>query len=160
MDKAAWLIERGRLCIGFGSTKGKLSEKGFIWVAFTSPEALHFETRELAEASIRKNGLQDVVVAEHLFCEQTPEVDDAKSEGDHATIFVLAGCMVDVCINMALKGYPQEARVRTARVIDKAVRVLNRDPSFMKRFQEMQKSVMEEFDRLRTESTEKADPHA
>lgn len=72
-----------------------------------------------------------------------------KNEGDDATVFVLAGCMIDVCINMAIKGYPQEAKVRTAKVIDAAVKVLNKDPTFMKRFQAMQNDVMEEFDRTK-----------
>jgi hypothetical protein len=80
MDKAVWLIERGQLCVGFGQQKGKLSEKGIIWVGFTSPEALQFETKGLADTFIHKNSLTDVEAREHLFVSQTQDAVQPKEK--------------------------------------------------------------------------------
>ena len=62
---------------------------------------------------------------------------------DDAVQFVLAGCMVEVCLAMAAKD-----NQRAARIIDKAIQVLNKDHSFIKRFNKLQTEVMAEFDKL------------
>jgi len=69
-------------------------------------------------------------------------------EADDATIFVLAGCMLDVVVNMATRASDPGSDRRTARLIDSAVKVLRRDPEFIDRFQKQQQNVLKEFNRL------------
>ena len=60
-DELVWLVERGNLCAGFGGS-------GLIWVAFTSPNALRFESAELAGQFIVKNEIEGAKAVEHMFC--------------------------------------------------------------------------------------------
>lgn len=75
------------------------------------------------------------------------------NEVDETMTFIMAGCMIDICLHMAAaqdSGRKEAAHKRVASTIEKALKVLQRDPDFIVRFGRMQKTVMEEFERRKT----------
>lgn len=83
-------------------------------------------------------------------CQTQKEIAEHEAElqlaSDDSTIFVLAGCMVDVVVKSGLGD-----RAGFTRTMMSARQVLRRDPSFIKRFRQQQKAVLDEVERLKNE---------
>lgn len=57
---------------------------------------------------------------------------------DESTTFVLAGCMMDVCLTI-------KEPEKVAESIGNAIKVLKADPTFIQRFQDKQRRILKEL---------------